>query len=120
MAELTVEDVFRIHPKIRWAAYATEEAQVLFSKMRPGVKSISPETEDEAFMQLGPQVVLGVFERFSPYAGPVSMASGDYEKVFMFVAKVRGGVLALTIDKHPESELLQTVPTIIKSIRDLG
>lgn len=120
MPELTAEDVFRIHPKVRWAAFATRDGTVQFSKMRLGIKSLSPQTEDEGFMQLGPQMVLGIFERFSPYAGAVNTAYAEYEKYLMFITKTRGGFLAFTVDKNPESELPETIPKIIQSVRELG
>lgn len=91
-----------------------------FSKMRPGVKSVSPQKYDEAFMQLGPQMILAVFERLAPYAGEVGMALGRFEKVVMFVAKAKGGFLALTIDRESEAELEQTVSKIMKSIETIG
>jgi len=119
LAELTAENIFRIDPKIRWAAFATPDGSVSFSKMRPGVKSLSPQADDEAFMQLGPQMILAVFDRFVKYVGDVDIAVGDYEKLFMFVAKVKGGYLALTMDKEAEAELERTIPKIFKGIREI-
>ena len=117
---MSAENIFSLSPKIRWTAFASQDGTVKFSKMRPGVKSVSPQKYDEAFMQLGPQMILAVFERLAPYAGEVGMALGRFEKVVMFVAKAKGGFLALTIDRESEAELEQTVSKIMKSIETIG
>ena len=117
VSELTAEEIFRLNPKIRWAGFATPDGSVKFSKMRAGVNSRSPQSDDEAFMQMGPQMILALFERFVKYVGEVGIAAAEYEKIFMFVAKVKGGYIALTIDKQPQAE--ENVSRIFKSIREI-
>ena len=101
LAELTPERVFNLHPKIRWAGLATEQGEVIFVEMRPGVKSLSPVDTDQSFVQLGPLLLTGVCERLVPWAGSLETVISRYEKVVMIVTRIRGRkYLAMTIARE--------------------
>jgi len=51
--------------------------------------------------------------------GDVRIAAAEYEKVVMFVAKVKGCYMALTIEKEPQAELEESITKIFKSIREI-
>jgi len=94
------DDVFRVHPKIRWAAWVSEEGQVRFCQMRRGVASHSPEEEDLRFAEFNPLMLLGAGERMARWDGRVESVIVTYEKVLMYVHKFKDGILALTVDKE--------------------
>lgn len=115
MPELSPERIFDVHPKIRWVGLATDAGDVLFATMRPGVESLSPETFDQSFMQLGPLLLTGVCERLVPWAGPLETVVSSYEKVIMLVTKLKKRYLALTIGKEDAgilSELISSLPQL--------
>lgn len=117
MAELTPERIFALHPKIRWAGLATDQGEVIFVKMRPGVKSLSPEDTDRSFMQLGPMLLSGVCERLATWAGPLEAVVSRYEKVVMMVTKLQGRFLALTIEREDSNalrEIMDSLHTLAK------
>ena len=123
MTELTAQDVFRMHPRIRWAALASGQGEVIFSEMRPGVKSLGGERgeqERDAFMEIGPHILMGAFERLSPYAGPISVIFGDYEKIMMLISKINGNYLAFSIEKYPVADLPNIIPTLLASLQQLS
>jgi len=112
MPELTAEEIFNLHPKIRWAGLATEQGEVIFTKMRLGVQSLSPESIDQSFMQLGPMLLTGVCERLAPWAGPLETVVSTYEKVVLVVRKLDKRYLALTIDRADASVLNEFLPSL--------
>jgi hypothetical protein len=73
---------------------------VVFSQMRPGIESLTPEDEDRAFMETGPLFVTGLALRFTPLgkAGKLECVIACFEKDWVLMAKVRGGFLALSVD----------------------
>jgi hypothetical protein len=87
VTSLTPERVFQLNQKIRWAGLATEKGEVVFARMRPGVQSLSPESTDMSFMQLGPMLLSGVCERLVPWAGPLETIVINYEKVVLVVTR---------------------------------
>jgi hypothetical protein len=116
LAEITPETIFKLHEKIRWAGLATDQGEVAFVKMRPGVQSLSPEPADHSFIQLGPMLLSGVGERLVPWAGSLEVVVCRYEKVVLFVTKLKKSYLAVTIDRdNPEqviAEVLQALHTL--------
>ena len=116
MAALTPDDLFRLHPKIRMAGLANESGEVYFLQMRPGVKTLAPEEENRAFMQLNALAVLGACERLSQWGGAVMGACIRYEKVTMYLSRFNEKVLLITVERD---EALETIPDIVRSIQTL-
>jgi hypothetical protein len=114
LPDLTAERVFNLNPKIRWAGLATDRGEVIFSKMRPGVGSFSPEVFDQAFMQLGPLILRGVCERLGPWAGPLETVTSFYEKMILIVTSIRKDCLALTINRENAAILPQLISDLSK------
>lgn len=94
----TPEDVFRLHPKIRWVGLATNEGQVIFSQMRKGVETMTPEEDDRRLLEMGALVLRGVAERSSPYAGHVRSIAILYAKFGELIVKHNENNLILTFD----------------------
>ena len=114
LPDFTAEDIFRIHPKIRWAALANEKGEVLFMQMRPGLESLSPPDQDRVFMQIGPLMLVGVSERLAAWAGAVESVVITFEKVGMVIARVSGKYLALTVERSDVSALPEIMTTLLK------
>lgn len=115
---LTPDDIFRLHPKIRWAAFSTEPGTVMFSTMREGLVSYTPNSGDHAFMEMGPIFMTGIAERLSPAAeaGKLECLIICFEKACVLVAKVGEGHLALSVDKE---EALSVFKDILPKISQL-
>jgi hypothetical protein len=114
MNQLTAEEVFRLHPKIRWVGLTTEKGDVLFSKMRPGVESFTPNEDDKFLLQFGAIMMNGITQRSGPWLGRWEHVTIAYEKTTQLVLKLGERYLALTVDKSvPPNEIEQ----IAKSIR---
>lgn len=114
MPTLSAEDVFKLHPKIRWVGLASNRGEVIFVQQRPGVKSHSPEEADRAFVQMGPLIISGVCERLSPWTGRVGSIVINYEKVTSLITKVKDGYLCLTVEKQNAP---QTILEVLESLR---
>ena len=114
---LEPEDVFKLHPKIRWAALSTTSGSVIFSKMRSGVESYTPNSDDKAFMELGPILMSGVAQRLTPQgkAGKLECVIACFEKDCVLLATVRDGQLAMSVDKsHALAVFQEILPKILE------
>jgi hypothetical protein len=114
---LTPDDVFRLHPKVRWAALSTASGSVVFSQMRKGVESYTPNSDDRAFMEIGPLLISGVAERLSPEnkAGKLECVIACFERDCVLLAMVKDGQLAISADKHHALTVFQEIlPQILK------
>ena len=111
MPELTADDIFRLHPKIRWAAYSTEQGNVVFCNMRPGVQSYTPNSDDRAFMELGVLMMCEMGDRLS-----ASGAAGKLESVIVnfthdsvMITDHGKGHLAFSADKADAMKVFEEV-----------
>ena len=112
MVDITPERIFALNPKIRWAGLATDQGEVIFATMRPGITSLSPEDTDRSFMQLGPMLLSGVCERLIPFAGPLEAVVSRYKKVVLIVRKLNKLYLALTINSEDVDNMQQVMESI--------
>ena len=118
LLSLTPEEVFRLHGKIRWAAFTVDSGAVVFCKMRPGVESHTPEEADRSFMELGPLIITGVSERMTPAwsAGRLESVIINFEKDSILLAKVRGGHLAVSADRADAPKVFQEIAEHIMTL----
>ena len=115
---ISAEEVFRLHSKIRWSAFSTEEGGVVFCKMRPGLTSYTSDIEDRAFMEFGPQLMTGIAEKLSESGGAGHLLSliVNLEKDSVLLTEVRGGYLAISVDR---AEALDVFKEVGEKVREL-
>ena len=108
--------MFQLHPKIRWAAFASDDGEVLFSKMRAGVESYTTEAEDRAFMELGPLFMTSLAERLTPSgkAGGLESVIVNLDKDAVLIMKVQNGHLAISADRADSVDAFLRVSPIIR------
>jgi len=117
MNELKPEDVFAINPGIRWAGLATNRGKIIFSKMRSGVKSITPETDDLLLLELRAQYIMEMTQQVAQWAGPVDYVAICYDKFTELTVIRKDTYLVLTVERNVAA---QELPKIADSIRKLG
>lgn len=114
---LKPQDIFRLHPGIRWAGLTSEKGEVIFSQMRPGVDSLTPDEDDQFLLQFGALVMNGVCERSGAWLGECEYVNVTYEKLIQLIMKLGTNYLIITVEKNtPSEELLK----ITKSVQALG
>ena len=75
-----------------------ESGMVVFSQMRPGIESLTPDAEDRAFMEMGPLFMTSIAQRLTPEgkAGKLECVIVCFEKDCVLMAKVQDGFLAMS------------------------
>ena len=96
---VTPDEVFAVNKKIRWVALATDKGEVILNRMRPGVRSRTPEGVDEEFVTLGPLTMLGVAEKYSKYLEGVENVAVWYGLMAHIYARLGHQVIAVSIEK---------------------
>jgi hypothetical protein len=114
---ITSEEIFRLHPKIRWVAFSSDNGEVIFSQMRPGVESYTSNAEDKFFMELGPLFMTSLAERLTPSrkAGGVDSIVVNLGMDSVFLMKVEKGYLALSADRADAVEVFVGVAPVIRN-----
>ena len=108
--------MFQLHPKIRWAAFASDDGKVHFSKMRGGVESYTTEAEDRSFMELGPLFMTSLAERLTPAekAGRLESIVVNLDKDSILLMKVENGHLAISADRASSVDVFVKISPIIR------
>lgn len=111
------EDVFAIDPNIRWAGLATLRGHVVFCQMRRGVKSIAPEEDDRALLELRAQYLTEMTGPVTRWAGSVDYVAISYEKFIELIVILHDKYVVVTLSKDtPANRLIE----IAKSIQGIG
>jgi hypothetical protein len=108
MADIAAEDIFQMHPQIRWAALASDNGELIFSAMRPGTEAYSPERDDQ-FLLLGGLIMDGVAQRQSQWLGKFEFVFVAYENATQIVAHVQGGYVVLTVEPSVSTEEVMSI-----------
>jgi hypothetical protein len=114
---LSPEDVFRLHPKIRWTAYSVD-GKVVFCQMRAGLQSYTSDAEDRAFMELGPLIMSGVAERLTPSegAGKLESVIVNLGKDSVLLTRSGSGYLAVSVDRADASRVFQEIEPLLRKL----
>jgi len=97
---LNVEDVFAVNENVRWVGLVSARGDVMLNKMRPGLKSSSPQEFDEEFLKLGPMTTLGVAERYSPYLQELEAVVVWHELTALIYSRLGSQVVAISVENH--------------------
>ena len=115
MVELRADEIFLIHPKIRWGGLTTNKGQIIFSKMRPGVESYTPEEDDRFLLEFGALIMNGITQRSGPWLGNCEYVTVAYEKATQLILCVKEKYLALTVDKSvPCDEIAKIAKSVLE------
>jgi hypothetical protein len=113
---MTPEDVFAINPNVRWVGLATSKGKVLFSQMRRGVKSLTPEEDDRALLELRAQFLTEMCEPVTRWAGPVNYIAVSYEQFIELIVSLKDKYVALTLEKGTPAEAFNEIAKCIQAI----
>ena len=111
----SAEELFKLHPKIRWAAFSVD-AKVVFCTMRPGVKSYTSDDDDRTFMQFGPLIMSGVAERLTGGAGKLQSVLVNMDKDSVLLMRFRNGFLALSADRDEAFGVFQEIDARLREL----
>ena len=115
MSDISPEDVFALHPKIRWVGMTTHQGRVIHANMRPGVERATPENHDRKFLELGALMLGGVAEGDAAFAGRVKWIAVDYEKYTELMVECEDKYLVLTFEPDESLRTLREIITALQS-----
>ena len=114
---MTPEDVFAINPNIRWVGLATSKGKVLFTQMRRGVKSLTPDEDDRAMLELRAQFLTEMTGHVTLWAGAVNYIAICYEKFIELIVILKDKYVALTLEKDTPAAAFKEIADNIQAIK---
>lgn len=110
------DDIFAIHPKIRWAGLATRDGRIVFQQMRPGVVSFTPEPNDRLTLEVRAQYIIETVEQESEWAGPVDHLAICFEKYVEILVPLKKAYAAITVEKDLSPEHYKDIAESIRAL----
>ena len=115
--EKFAEEVFRSEPKIRYVGILDNRLNVLASRMRDGVHSLTSDEDDRHWLVLVPNILIDCAEKLSPTLGFVESVTIRYEKLFLVFFRLDAFTLVLSF----EPTIIRPFMTALsESMRKLG
>ena len=94
-----IEKIFAINSDIRYVAVADSKFQLIESRMRETVPTMSSEKVDADFFSWVPSVMIEGVSKISQYAGSVKAVVIRYEKLLAIYIPAEKNVVALTVNR---------------------
>lgn len=116
VGKLKPEDIFAVHPGIRFAGLANRNAQILFSKMREGVVSYTPDSVERTGLEDHGRYFIETAEQEVKWSGKLEHITVSYEKYVVLYIPLKQSYVLISLEKNVPAE---SYISICKSIRAL-
>ena len=110
------EDIFAIHPGIRFAGLANRNGQILFSKMREGVVSYTPDSVERTGLEDHGRYFIETAEQEVKWGGTLEHIAVSYEKYVVLIIPLERSYVMISLEKDVPVE---SYASICKAIRAL-
>jgi hypothetical protein len=110
------EHIFTVDKKIRYVAILNHQYDLLESKMREGISSLTPPQTDRDFMTLAAPVMVDAAEKLRPFCGTVRRVAVRYDRVFLVFYRTTAHLVVVSLEPDVEPALLDEIG---KSVRKL-
>jgi hypothetical protein len=115
LLQITPEEIFKMHPRIRMVELASEFGQPIFQKMRDGLQSISPDELDDEFLRIGPHVITGFCRKYEPWYGSLSGLVVYHDKITILIAQLSDNFLVVSFDPDTPAQAIKEIASEIHS-----
>jgi hypothetical protein len=93
------KEMFKAEPTIRYVAVVDLEYNVLVSKQREGVPSLTSDEVTQRFVSIVPQIIVDSVDKLSPYLGKVGGITAHYDKVLVIFYRVGDLIVVISFEK---------------------
>jgi hypothetical protein len=114
--KLKAEDIFAVHPGIRFAGLANRNGQVLFAKMREGIASHTPDSVDKTGLENHGRYFIETAEQEVKWSGSLEHIAVTYEKYVVVFIPLAEKYVLISLERNVPAE---SYSSISKSIRAL-
>jgi hypothetical protein len=110
------ESIFKLDKRIRYVAILNPRYDLLESRMREGVSSLTPAQTDRDFMKMAAPLIVDSAEKLRPFCGAMRRLTVRYDKVFLALYRTAAHLLILSLEPQVDQALLDQIGTAVKSL----
>ena len=115
------ESIFKLDNRIRYIAILNPSYDLLESKMREGVSSLTPPQADRDFMKMAAPLMINSAKKLRPFCGELRRLTVRYDKAFLAIYRTALHLLVLSFDPQVEQSpaLLDEIGNAVRKL-ELG
>jgi hypothetical protein len=110
------ENIFKLDKRIRYIAILNHQFDLLESKMRGGVSSLTPAQTDRDFMTIATPLIVDAAEKLRPFCGSIRRVTVRYDKVTLVFYRTAAHLVVLSLDPEVEQALLDEIGASVRKL----
>jgi len=110
------ENIFKLDKRIRYVAILNPRYDLLESKMRDGVSSLTPAQTDRDFMKMAAPLMIDSAEKLRPFCGAMRRLTVRYDKVFLALYRTALYLLILSLEPQVDQALLDEIGNAVRKL----
>lgn len=110
------ENIFKLDQSIRYIAVLNHQYDLLESRMREGVASVTPAQTDRDFMTMAAPLMVGAAEKLRPFCGAIRRLAVRYDKVLLVFYWTTAHLVILSVEPPVEQALLDEIGKTVRKL----
>ena len=110
------ENIFKLDKRIRYVAILNHQYDLLESRMREGVSSLTPEQTDRDFMTVAAPLIVDAAEKLRPFCGAIRRLAVRYDKVLLVFYRTTAHLVVLSLEPKVEQALLDEIGNSVRKL----
>ena len=111
-----IESVFRLDKRIRYVAILNPRYDLLGSRMREGVSSLTPTQTDRDFIRVAAPLMIDSAEKLRPFCGSMRRLTVRYDKVFLALYRTAAHLLIISLEPQVDQVLLDQIGDAVRKL----
>jgi hypothetical protein len=110
------DTIFELDKRIRYVAILNHQYDLLESKMREGITSLTPAQADREFMTIAAPVMVGAAEKLKPFCGTIRRVAVRYDRVLLVFYRTLVNLVVLSLDPSVDETLLDKIGNSVRQL----
>ncbi len=110
------DSIFKLDERIRYIAILNHQYDLLESRMREGVASLTPAQTDRDFMTIAAPLMVGAAEKLRPFCGAIRRVAVRYDKVLLVFFWTTAHLVILSLEPQVEQALLDEIGNSVRRL----
>jgi hypothetical protein len=110
------ENIFKLDKRIRYVAILNHQYDLLESRMREGVSSLTPAQTDRDFMTVAAPLIVDAAEKLRPFCGAIRRLAVRYDKVLLVFYRTTVHLVVLSLEPQVEQALLDEIGNSVRKL----
>jgi hypothetical protein len=110
------EQIFKLDERIRYVAILNLHYDLLESKMRQGVESLTPAQADRHFMEVATPLMVDSAGKLKPFCGAIKRITVLYDKVLLIIYRTALHLVILSMEPGVEQALIDKIGGSVRKL----